>query len=132
MMRLLCLSVLLLALSCSKDGPTPDVLLGSWELREVYVDPGNGSGTFRPTDRHRRITFVDDSTYVTDVGICTFGSQDSWPGGTGMYSASEQEIYPTTCRINAQYPYTVDGLELTISYFCFEGCAERYRKVADE
>ena len=125
------LALLVTLISCEKDDPTPGVLLGSWELAEVYVDSGDGSGTFRPADYHRRITFLEDSTYVTNVSICNFGDRDE-PGGTGFYSAANQEIHPTTCRMNVQYPYAVDGLALTINYFCFEGCAERYRKVADE
>ncbi|PPK84575.1 hypothetical protein CLV84_3737 [Neolewinella xylanilytica] len=119
----------LLFIACSKDDSiTPDEILGTWKLTEVYLDPGDGSGSFEPADYEREITFYADSTYRTSRQICTILDQDEGPG-TGRYSPGEDVIFPTECRIGAEYTYSVDGRELTISYLCFEGCAERYEKL---
>ncbi|WP_420460943.1 hypothetical protein [Neolewinella sp.] len=125
------LLVLPLLAGCDKDEPTPDSILGTWKLREVYVDPGDGSGTFQPTDYARTITFFPDSTYTTDQTICNIGNHPADGGGSGVYSPGRQLIFPTTCRINAEYPYDIAGRQLTVTYFCIEGCAERYTKVRD-
>ena len=125
------LLMLPLLAGCDKDEPTPDSILGTWKLTEVYVDPGNGSGTFQPTDYARTITFFPDSTYTTDLTICRFGGNVADEGGSGVYFPEERLIFPTTCRINAEYPYEVAGRRLTVTYSCIEGCAERYVKVRD-
>ena len=125
--------IFLLVTGCAKDVPildaTPNNLLGTWELTDVRASLGSGPGEYQPASYQRTITFYADSVYSTAVGICTFSTTTD--GGTGFYSPSAGLIHPTSCRINAQYPYTIEGLRLTIEYLCIEGCAERYVKVAD-
>ena len=106
-------------------------MLGTWKLTEVYFDIGNGSGTFQPAGYARTITFFSDSTYTTDLGICTITTNGNDQSGSGIYSPGQQLIFPTTCRTNAAYPYELVGRQLTITYPCVEGCAEQYQKVRD-
>ena len=121
----------LFVLGCSQDDPiTPDEILGTWKLTELYIDPGDGSGSFAPADYEREITFYTDSTYRTSRLICTILNQGEG-AGTGRYSPVEQVILPTECRIGAEYTYSVEGRELTVFYWCIEGCAERYVKIRD-
>ena len=131
-MHLRCLPLLALFIfACSKeDSVTPGELLGTWRLTSVYLDPGDGSGTFQPADYAREFTFFADSTYLTSRDICTLSASGSG-GGEGRYSPDRRVIFPTHCRILAEYLYTIEGRELAIAYRCIEGCAERYVKIGD-
>ena len=129
-LRLLPLFALFFLVCSKEDSVTPGELPGTWRLTEVYLDPGNGSGTFQPADYEREITFYADSTYLTSRDICNIYDNIE-AGGEGRYSPDRQVIFPTSCRMNTEYPFTVDGRELTITYWCIEGCAERYVKIRD-
>ena len=130
-MRLLLPLIFLSFLACQPDDRvTPGEILGTWRLTEVYLDPGDGSGDFMPADYDRTLTFYPDSTYHADPPIVSIFDRDG-AAGIGHYSPGRATIDPTHGTSNSAYPYTVDGLTLTINYWCFEGCAERYVKVRD-
>ena len=115
--------------TCDKDeAPIPGSILGTWKLTGVTTEP-DGLLAFAPATYERTITFFDDTTYYTSVGICNI-SHDT-PGGQGRYSRLKEEIASSSCDSTTDYRYELQGLELTIFYFCFEPCAERYIKVRD-
>ncbi len=120
----------LFLLSCKDDGDTPEPeLLGSWKLVEVYFDPGDGSGTFQPTETEKVVSFFDDGTVMTSASFCAVGG-----GNEGVtdatYDEEEMTINPD-CGSNTlrSLRYEILQNELIISYPCIEPCQEKYRKV---
>ncbi|TXE15285.1 hypothetical protein ES692_17375 [Psychroserpens burtonensis] len=52
-------------LACSDDDKTKRIeikLLGTWQLSEVYSDPGDGSGYFTSIDSEKILTFLSSGT----------------------------------------------------------------------
>ncbi len=116
--------------SCNKedDIPTATCLTGEWKLVENYVDPGDGSGSFRPVESEKRITFHSDGTVTSNGTICDM-SIDADSPTSGTYSLAESAISSPDCGYpDYNYEYEQSGNELIIKYPCIEGCGAKYRK----
>ena len=117
--------------SCTKEEPaTPGEPLSTWKLTEVYIDPGDGSGTFVPAGYNREISLYGDSTYRASARLCGI---DNVRGRAirGTYSPSQNILFSPTCDLQTEYDYTLTDLEMVVFFFCDEGCAERYVRVRD-
>jgi hypothetical protein len=58
--KILALAVIILTLiSCSKndDDTSSNLLIGTWKLTEMLIDPGNGSGTFNSVNSNKNLIF---------------------------------------------------------------------------
>ncbi|WP_116107836.1 lipocalin family protein [Lewinella sp. IMCC34191] len=130
-LAILLVSTLLLSiLSCSTDGAadSPE-LVGTWQLRESYADPGDGSGTFRPVSSDKVLVFRPDGTFRSNKNFCVPAipaDQET----TGSYSTAEGTLTPD-CAGARPLPFELQGETLELSFHCIEGCGERYRKVSD-
>jgi hypothetical protein len=124
----------LVVLSCNNDddnqnGSTDSEAVGTWELIEIYSDPGDGSGDFVAVESDKSIQFNANGTLSSNANLCLVFSQ---PGemSTGLYSEEDGSFTITDCEtmpVTAYYEL-IDS-NLIVSYFCIEGCQEKYEKV---
>ncbi len=136
-MRNLIFMVLIgLLCSCANDDDTnvTGEIIGRWRLIEQLLDPGDGSGVFRPVESDFIIEFLPDGTYKANRLICNIPND---PGGisTGTYDTEDMLISTENCSDNQggtftlQRPYRFDGNSLIIELPCIEPCAEKFQKL---
>ena len=132
MKKLLLLLFVLTALSsCSSNTVEefPDnPLVGTWQLVEMYSDPGDGSGSFMPVESGKTISFDNKGGFVCQGTMC-YPSRESGGTSKGSYSDAEQTITPENCENPAELPYELDGEHLIIHFLCIEGCGEKYERM---
>lgn len=121
--------------ACKKGTPDPcmcsPVYHGEdsrWQLTEMLMDPGDGSGTFTPVSSNKQLFLYTNKTVASNGNLCNVSAaaQDST---FGYYNDSTFII--TTCNSAndttfIRYEKNQDTLILT--YFCIEPCKEKYIK----
>lgn len=131
-------------MACKKDSNNSSEnngITGRWKLVEVYADPGDGSGKYRAVDSKKQLTFKADGTVeVRNGDLCTV-SIDSDNNATSTYkilnspetSGNKKRLVIFSCAVMENAPgessFEIKGDVLTISYLCFEGCGERYKRI---
>lgn len=120
-------------LSCNDDDNQPNVLtsdvVGSWNLKAIYADPGDGSGDFQPVDSDKVIEFMANGEFSSNANLCYIFS-DVGEASSGVYSEANTTLMISGCDISpTTVNYEVIDSELIVSYFCIEGCLEKYEKV---
>ncbi|MDO1501547.1 hypothetical protein Q2T40_15540 [Winogradskyella maritima] len=121
------LIVTCLLCSCSSDDSDTG-LVGRWQLTEVLVDPGDGSGTFNPVNSNKTVTFNSNGTWSSNGTMC-FISTESSNGTVGTYSETGLYLQSDSCsNPDWQIPFEQNGSTLIVSYFCIEGCQEKFIK----
>ena len=126
----LLISIVLITLtSCSKkeNQATSNVLVGSWKLTDVLLDPGNGSGTFVPVSSNKTLIFNTNGNLTSNGNICDL-SIESNTSSTGTYSESNSTINSASCQ-NTSILCEVIGTTLILNYPCIEPCKAKYIKV---
>ncbi|MFZ4105456.1 lipocalin family protein [Flavobacterium sp.] len=126
----LLISIVLITLtSCSKkeNQATSNVLVGSWKLTDILLDPGNGSGTFVPVSSNKTLIFNTNGNLTSNGNICDL-SIESNTSSTGTYSESNSTINSASCQ-NTSIIYEVIGTTLILNYPCIEPCKAKYIKV---
>ncbi len=124
---LISVSVLLLALGCSTD--KKDHLEGRWELVAELADPGDGSGTFQPTNREKYLEFTSAREVVSNVSHCMF-SENADSGKSGSYSLEESVLIFTCDSGEESYSFQLINDELILNFpRCIEPCQEKYKRV---
>ena len=119
------LVILSLFTSCKKkDGGS---LTGTWELKEVLMDPGNGSGVFTAVSSDKNLVFHSNGNVNSNGIICDM-SIESNTSTSGTYSENDSTIISATCQ-NLIIKYEVSGDTLILIYPCFEACKAKYIKV---
>ena len=119
------LVILSLFTSCKKN--KRDSLTGTWELKEVLMDPGNGSGVFTAVSSDKNLVFHSNGNVNSNGIICDM-SIESNTSTSGTYSAIDSTIISSTCQ-NLIIKYEVSGDTLILIYPCFEACKAKYIKV---
>lgn len=119
---------LLAIFSCNNDEDSNVELIGTWELIEVLVDPGDGSGVFQPTDSNKTIQFNNDKTLNSNSYLCSMFSIAN-EASTGEYNEQEQTIFSLSCNSQMVLNYQIENNRLIINHFCIEACAEKYIKI---
>ncbi len=118
--------------SCSNDDDcSSDLeLMGEWQLIETYIDPGDGSGTFRKVESNKTVTFHSDGTITSNGSLCDVSIEADEPS-TGTYSLENSKFKPDDCSYPSDWEndFEQNGGFLTLAYLCFEPCVEKYRKV---
>lgn len=115
--------------ACSDDDETKEAeLIGKWQLIEMYSDPGDGSGTFMPVNSNKTIEFKSDKTFLSNGTLCHLSLESNSPS-SGTFSETNKTIIPAGCELFADLPYEIESNELTIYFFCIEGCGEKYKKI---
>lgn len=125
---ILCMICSITTLSCDEQKESPAGLTGEWQLTEILADPGDGSGTFRPVDNNKTLTFyANGEVTATNGTLC--GMDISATGNqTGTYTVENDRIRLDQCE-TAGFLYEIERNELIIWYHCIEGCGEKYRRV---
>ena len=119
------LVILSLFTSCKKN--KRDSLTGTWELKEVLMDPGNGSGVFTAVSSDKNLVFHTNGNVNSNGIICDM-SIESNSSTSGTYSAIDSTIISSTCQ-NLIIKYEVSGDTLILIYPCFEACKAKYTRV---
>ena len=119
------LVILSLFTSCKKK--ERDSLTGTWELKEVLMDPGNGSGVFTAVSSDKNLVFNTNGNVNSNGVICDM-SIESNTSTSGTYSENDSTIISATCQ-NLIIKYEVSGDTLILIYPCFEACKAKYIKV---
>ncbi|MCX6191848.1 MAG: lipocalin family protein [Flavobacteriia bacterium] len=117
--------ILSLFTSCKKN--KRNSLTGTWELKEVLMDPGNGSGVFSAVSSDKNLVFHTNGNVNSNGIICDM-SIESNTSTSGTYSEIDSTIISTTCQ-NLVIKYEVNGDTLILIYPCFEACKAKYIKV---
>ncbi len=115
--------------SCKKDEiVVNNGLVGKWQLTELYSSPGDGSGSWSKAPYSESIDFRPDGQFVALGGKSSFKFytlklQDST---IVLYNndSTQAEKYTVRLRTNNS-----QSSQLELSYFCIEGCAERYKAI---
>ena len=119
------LVILSLFTSCKKkDGGS---LTGTWELKEVLMDPGNGSGVFTAVSSDKNLVFNTNGNVNSNGIICDM-SIESNTSTSGTYSENDSTIISATCQ-NLIIKYELSGDTLILIYPCFEACKAKYTRV---
>jgi hypothetical protein len=111
--------------SCKKNDKGS--VTGTWELKEVLMDPGNGSGVFNVVSSDKNLVFHTNGN-VTSNGIICDMSIESNTSTSGTYSAIDSTIISSTCQ-NLVIKYEVSGDTLILIYPCIEACKAKYARV---
>ena len=111
--------------SCKKNDR--DSFTGTWELKEVLMDPGNGSGVFTAVSSDKNLVFNTNGNVNSNGVICDM-SIESNTNTAGTYSEIDSTIISTTCP-NLILKYEVSGDTLILIYPCIEACKAKYMKV---
>ena len=119
------LVILSLFTSCKKN--KRDSLTGTWELKEVLMDPGNGSGVFTAVSSDKNLV-VNTNGNVTSNGIICDMSIESNTSTSCTYSEIDSTVISSTCQ-NLIIKYEVSGDTLILIYPCFEACKAKYNRV---
>ncbi|MGI9533051.1 hypothetical protein [Lutimonas sp.] len=120
---------LLVLLSCtSEEIPKDATIIGTWQLIEMYSDPGDGSGTFRPVNSNKTIRFKTNNTFESN-GIMCHLSLASDAASKGTFSETALTIAPDACELDVNLTYKIESEYLIIYYFCIEGCGEKFKKI---
>ena len=119
------LVILSLFTSCKKN--KRDSLTGTWELKEVLMDPGNGSGVFTAVSSDKNLVFHTNGNVSSNGIICDM-SIESNTSTSGTYSAIDSTIISATCQ-NLIIKYEVSNDTLILIYPCFEACKAKYTRV---
>ena len=119
------LVILSLFTSCKKN--KRDSLTGTWELKEVLMDPGNGSGVFTAVGSDKNLVFHTNGNVNSNGIICDM-SIESNTSTSGTYSENDSTIISATCQ-NLIIKYELSGDTLILIYPCFEACKAKYNRV---
>ena len=111
--------------SCKKNDR--DSLTGTWLLKEVLMDPGNGSGVFTAVGSDKNLVFNTNGNVNSNGVICDM-SIESNTSTSGTYSEIDSTIISATCQ-NLIIKYEVSGDTLILIYPYIEPCKAKYIKV---
>ena len=124
------LALLVFVISCSDD-PEPEVvpLTGEWRLKEILIDPGNGSGEFQEVDSDKIIEFFSNGKVESNGNLCNGGITTSRPS-TGIYKVPDSILEIDNCQQDVLMTrFRIRDGNLILSYPCIEPCEEKYVKL---
>lgn len=123
----------LLCLSCADEneiieGPLTPV--GTWKISEVLADPGDGSGTFQPTDSQQTIAIHEDGRFTANFTFC-YEDSFSQLQYTGTVDYENNLLISDHCENRS---FTFQYLDLDDAFFiilpCIEPCMEKYERIS--
>ena len=126
-----------LLVSCANDDNNASTneaeLVGEWLLKEVYADPGDGSGDYVSVESNKTLEFNSNGIVISNHNICYFTSTIDEVGAF-EYNFDESTNLISGLECNT---FTVSSLsfvldesqDLILSYPCIEGCLMKFEKV---
>lgn len=125
-------SFLLISCGKSDDVNIDSPVIGKWQLKELYIDPVDGSGEFAEVESDKTIEFFSNGTVTSNGSICKVSADTNVPT-SGTFSISSFTIDAPGCY-NGEIPFMViffrlEGEFLRINKPCMEGCAEIYSRL---
>lgn len=128
------LALLAVAMSCEPVAPTPDTILGTYQLRETLFDPGDGSGEYQSVESDFMVTFKSRDRFEANGTVCD-QTVRALVHTKGDYDLAEGLIEVESCYTDTNDTMTLylthNGLELIIGLPCIEGCGLKFEKIAD-
>lgn len=114
--------------SCATD-EAPNLndskLLGTWQLTEILIDPGDGSGSFEMVQSEKILEFGSDGI-VTSNGQINRASIESNMPSSLRFSKKESVIYTEGF---ASMKFELKDSVLVLNAPCIEACQSKYVKV---
>jgi hypothetical protein len=101
--------------------------VGTWQLIEILLNPGDNSGTFQPVVSAKTVTFDANGTISCRGNLCDL-STNSVTQTTGTYSRINRSIRTSNCN-QLQLTYEITANELIINYPFIETCKAKYIRV---
>ncbi len=127
------LAALLFAVSCEKQSgfSLEATLEGTWVVKQVWADPGDGSGTYNKVTVKPapEITFRADGTVSSSSGFFGLHMIDSFKvidSAQVLLSFKPQSSQPQMI-----YRYSFEGNVLELNPPCIEGCGLKLVRSAD-
>ena len=130
-----------LPFSCSQDESSQQIesdpeggLEGKWQLFEILMDPGDGSGVFQVVSSDRTIEFFSDGSFVSNYSLCltdSYSDQET----TGTYDQNKSILVPAQCAFPGsdakfEIPYYFKESNLVVGFPpCIEPCAQKLKRV---
>lgn len=119
------LAFIALLFSCKKEEATEEVNPPiKYQLTEILVDPGDGSGTFQPVSSSKVIEFHSNGKVTSNGDVCDLSITANSPF-TGSYSFADSSISSANCTLN----FDISSNVLIIHYPCIEPCMGKYEKL---
>jgi hypothetical protein len=128
------LALLFLVLACEKETSAPlntEAVEGSWVLVEVLFDPGDGSGTFEPSDAGFEITLNSDNTFEANFHVCRVFEEGNRNTGAFTRIGGQEVLIPCSGSILNGIQGRLESGHLVFYYPCVEPCIYKFRKTAD-
>ncbi|MEP6262462.1 MAG: lipocalin family protein [Gillisia sp.] len=131
-LKIAVVSFLLISCEKSDDVNIVSPVIGKWQLRELYIDPGDGSGEFAEVESDKTIEFFSNGKVTSNGSLCDVSGDANVPT-SGTFSISTFTIDAPGC-FNGEIPFMdiffrLEGDYLKINKPCFEGCAEIYSRL---
>ncbi|MFT6844068.1 MAG: hypothetical protein ACJAUV_000238 [Flavobacteriales bacterium] len=99
------------------------VISGTWLLKELLLDPGDGSGVFEPVVSEKNMVFELNGVLESNGDVCqSTATQDN--SSSAIYSIIDNTISNDNCTITFTYNDSV----MIINYSCFEPCKGKFVK----
>ena len=128
-MKYLILTLIVLGtfVSCNKEADSE--LIGTWQLTETLIDPGDGSGTFQSVESDKIIKFKKSGKFCSNGSMCDM-STEATNSSSGTYNTSNTTITPSNCSIDdLELNYELINGYLIVYYPCYEACQMKFAKV---
>ncbi len=122
-------ALLFTLLSCHKKEQVEVVngpLVGTWKLKEILADPGDGSGKFMAVTSDKQLTFDNNGKVTCNGAICYLTTQSN-KSSSGTYDETNSTITSADCqKYNVKYELT--GNTLILFYPFYEAFQAKFIK----
>ena len=95
-LKIAVVSFLLISCGKSDDINIDSPVIGKWQLKELYIDPGDGSGEFAEVESYKTIEFFSNGTVTSNGSICEVSADANVPT-SGTFSISSFTIEVPGC-----------------------------------
>ena len=103
-------------------------IVGNWRLIETLLDPGDGSGVYKPSTLNVNLEIFDDGSVVSNGMLCGLGESVNGQVQQGQFFA-EDSLITSSCD-SLPLSLGVNHMEtiLILSYPCIEPCLAKFEK----
>ncbi len=123
-MRIIYLTLILIAFTGCTNKFENDPALGGWRLAQVLNDTGDGNATYVEANSEKTLLFTAYGTVIGNQAVC-IGNNHS-EATVAQWEPEFKRFTEGECY--ALYEVSQDGDTLTVTYNCMETCAERYTR----